>query len=345
MSEPRRRDTRVLARRLAGWLSWAYLASLLGILALLWFIGESSWFGLVLLYLPRAPLALPLLVTVPLSLISGSFYLVVTQLLCLWLVLFPLMGLKPPSRHQASGQEPFIRVLSYNVWFANRGVDAIRAEVERAQPQIVLFQAVNTRAYAVLEGEPFVHWHTLRLARLAIASRFPIAEHQLFEDASGAPFARFTLETPLGAIDLYSVHTISPRGALNHFRMSRQWVPSESARLDASLNTQLREQQIRHLVEAAHKSKHPVLIAGDINLPVLSRLEREHLRDFRDAFDEAGSGFGYTFPTIAPIGPWMRIDRILAGPELRFLRFFVGGGEGSDHCPVVADVAAASVAR
>jgi endonuclease/exonuclease/phosphatase (EEP) superfamily protein YafD len=301
--------------------------------------------GLVLLYLPRASLALPLLVTVPLILISGSFHLIVTQFLCLWLILFPLMGLKPPSRPQAIGQEPSIRVLSYNVWFANRGVDAIRAEVERAQAQIVLFQAVSTRAYAVLEGEPFAHWHTLRFGRLAIASRFPIAEHQLFEDASGMPFARFTLETPLGTIDLYSVHTISPRGALNHFRMFRQWVPSESARFDASLNTQLREQQIRHLVEVAHKSKHPVLIAGDINLPVLSRLEREHFRDFRDAFNEVGSGFGYTFPTNAPIGPWMRIDRIFAGPGLRFLRFFVGGGEGSDHCPVIADVAAGSVAR
>src|SRR6266849_865921 len=344
-SESRDWGIRVLARRLAPWFSWAYLASLLGILALLWFIGERSWFGLVLLYLPRAPLALPLLVTVPLILVSGSFYLIVTQLLCLWLVLFPLMGLKPLSRAQPSSQESSFRVLSYNVWFANRGADAIRAEVERANAQIVLLQAVNTRAYAVLEGEPFVHWHTLRLARLAIASQFPISEHQLFEDASGGPFARFTLETPLGAIDLYSVHTISPRGALSRFQMFRQWVPPESDRLDASLNTQLREQQIRRLVEEAHKSKHPVLIAGDINLPVLSRLEREYLRDFRDAFDDAGSGFGYTFPTIARIGPWMRIDRILAGPGLRFLRFFVGGGEGSDHSPVVADVAAASIAR
>src|SRR5713101_6836036 len=103
MGEPRR-DTRVLARRLARWVCWAYLASLLGILSWLWFIGESSWLGLVLLYLPRASLALPLLVTVPLILISGSFYLIVTQFLCLWLVLFPLMGLKPPPRHQAIGQ-------------------------------------------------------------------------------------------------------------------------------------------------------------------------------------------------------------------------------------------------
>jgi endonuclease/exonuclease/phosphatase family metal-dependent hydrolase len=182
---------------------------------------------------------------------------------------------------------------------------------------------------------------------LAIASRFPITEHEVFEDVSGVRFARFTLETSLGAIDFYNVHAVSARSALSHFRMFHQWVPSRSDRLHASLNTQLREEQIRRLAEAARKSKHPVLIAGDINLPVLSRLERDYLGDFQDAFDKAGNGFGYTFPTIGPwvalIGPWMRIDRILAGPELRFLRFFVGGGLGSDHCPVVADVAAATV--
>jgi endonuclease/exonuclease/phosphatase (EEP) superfamily protein YafD len=286
-----------------------------------------------------------------LILVSRSFYLIVTQLLCLWLVLFPLMGLKLPLRPPPTGQVPFFRILSYNVWYANRGVDAIRAEIERVQPQIVLFQAANARAYAVLEGEPFVHWHTLRLARLAITSQFPITEHEVYEDVSdvsGIPFARFTLETSLGAIDLYSVHTVSPRGALSHFRMLHQWVPSDSERRNVSLNTRLREQQVHRLVDAARRSKHPVLIAGDLNLPVLSRLERDYLGGFQDAFDEAGSGFGYTFPTIAPIGPWiapwMRIDRILAGPELRFLHFFVGGGQGSDHCPVVADVATATVA-
>ena len=338
---------RVLARRIAPWLSWAYLASLLGIFTWLWFTGERSWFGLVLLYLPRAALALPLLVTVPLILVSGSFYLIVTQLLCLWLVLFPLMGLKLPPSPPPGGHTSSFRILSYNVWYANRGVDAIRAEVERAQPQIVLFQAANARAYAILEGEPFIHWHTLRLARLAIASRFPITEHEVYEDVSdvsGTPFARFTLETSLGAIDLYSVHMVSPRGALSHFRLFHQWFPSDSDRRDASLNTQLREKQVHRLADAARKSKHPVLIAGDLNLPVLSRLERDYLGEFHDAFDAAGSGFGYTFPSIAPIGPWMRIDRILAGPELRFLCFFVGGGEGSDHSPVVADVATATIA-
>src|SRR5260370_28077418 len=196
------------------------------------------------------------------------------------------MGLKLPPIPAAAGQTPSFRILSYNVWYANRGVDAMRAEVERAQPQIVLFQAANARAYAVLEGEPFIHWHTLRLARLAIASRFPITEHELYEDVSdvsGAPFARFTLETSLGAIDLYSVHMVSPRGALSHFRLFHQWFPSDSDRRDTSLNTQLRERQVHRLVDAARRSKHPVLIAVDRNLPVLSRLERYLLGKMSDS--------------------------------------------------------------
>jgi endonuclease/exonuclease/phosphatase family metal-dependent hydrolase len=51
-----------------------------------------------------------------------------------------------------------------------------------------------------------------------------------------------------------------------------------------------------------------------------------------------GRGFGYTFPADQWI-PWMRIDRILAGPELRFLHFEVGRRRGSDHLAVIADLA------
>jgi len=60
-----------------------------------------------------------------------------------------------------------------------------------------------------------------------------------------------------------------------------------------------------------------VLIAGDTNLPGLSWALATLLGDYHDAFDEAGRGFGYTYP--AWHRSWLRIDRVLGGPRLRFL--------------------------
>jgi endonuclease/exonuclease/phosphatase (EEP) superfamily protein YafD len=80
-----------------------------------------------------------------------------------------------------------------------------------------------------------------------------------------------------------------------------------------------------------------VVIAGDTNLPGLSHVLHRYLSRYQDGFAKAGWGFGYTFPT-RPRGPWMRIDRIVASDELRFVRFRVGRSLASDHECVVADL-------
>ena len=61
----------------------------------------------------------------------------------------------------------------------------------------------------------------------------------------------------------------------------------------------------------------PVLVAGDFNGPPDSPLYQNAWHGYRDAFDVAGSGYGYT--AHAPL-PWVRIDRILTTPEWRVSR-------------------------
>lgn len=94
--------------------------------------------------------------------------------------------------------------------------------------------------------------------------------------------------------------------------------------------------QVQAFTEAAHRETDPVIIAGDTNLPGLSHTFNHYLSAYQDGFIEAGSGFGYTFPTTRL--PWMRIDRILASEPLRFVRFEVGSSSASDHLCVVADL-------
>jgi len=78
-----------------------------------------------------------------------------------------------------------------------------------------------------------------------------------------------------------------------------------------------------------------VLIAGDTNLPSLSPALVDTVGSFRDAFREAGSGFGYTFPSRHP---WMRIDRMMASSDVAFTRFEIGCKETSDHLCIVTEL-------
>lgn len=321
----------------------AYLFSLLAVLLELWFVGETSWLGLTLLYFPHALLATPLMVLAPASLICGRRRLLWIHALCGVLVLFPLMGLRFPVRRPAKPPVASIRLLSYNVWFGARGTDAIRREVEDAQADIVLLQATNTALQKIIQGRQFDGWHSNKTSQFAVASRFPILAIEVPEDLftdSGPPFVHYTIESNMGRLEVYNVHPISPRRGMEsvigkrHLRV----FPSEAGVRAIRLNTELREKQVRGLAWSAARAGHLVVIAGDTNLPDLSLFRRRYLGSYKDAFLEAGYGFGYTYPTVTPFA-WMRIDRILAGPGMRFLRVATGGSEGSDHRPVVADLA------
>jgi vancomycin resistance protein VanJ len=80
-----------------------------------------------------------------------------------------------------------------------------------------------------------------------------------------------------------------------------------------------------------------VIIAGDTNLPGLSRIFRENLGGFDDAFAAVGRGFGYTYPSKFP---WLRIDRILTNGKLRAVDFRVGDALASYHLCVSATITA-----
>ena len=83
------------------------------------------------------------------------------------------------------------------------------------------------------------------------------------------------------------------------------------------------------------ESPHPVLVAGDFNLPVDSRIYGEAWSGFLNAFSTAGLGVGHSKYT-----RWIgvRIDHILTSPEWYVEACRVGPAVGSDHLPLLADL-------
>jgi len=233
-----------------------------------------------------------------------------------------------------------VRVFSYNVWFAWRGVDAIDREVAAANADVLVFQAMRRQVAQRLRERFGPTWSYHGDDEFFVASRYPIVatgDHVRYRDA----FRQYTLDTPLGTIDLLNIHPYSPRSAINELRAEPRRIltggSSEEAVGEVEANTDKRQEQIAAISAAAAAATHPLVIAGDSNLPEHSALYRQYFARWQDGFASAGTGFGYTFPANKLL-PWMRIDRILAGPELRFASFTVGGRGGSDHCPVWADL-------
>ncbi|HLH25542.1 MAG TPA: endonuclease/exonuclease/phosphatase family protein [Chloroflexota bacterium] len=106
-----------------------------------------------------------------------------------------------------------------------------------------------------------------------------------------------------------------------------------------------RDAQVEDLVARLQATDGPRLLTGDFNETEWSYpYERLH-SVLGDSFREAGAGFGHTYPSHLRWGGWtlsvplVRIDYVFHSPELVALHAAVGPDGGSDHLPVVADLA------
>ena len=331
-------------------LALLYPAVLLAIVLVFRHIGEKWWVVTVALYLPRLAFGVPL----PFVLLAlwglGLRRWLWTQLASVLLLLFPLMGLTlpwpPPSRQSG----PAVRILSYNVNSAAGGADAIANQIAEYSPDIVLLQEV-ARAEDLERLLAPSYPEMSSAGQFLVASRYPFLSTNEPDKVShlgrlrSPRFRRHVIDTPLGRLVVYNVHPVSPRDdfvalrgqGLRHELLSGRFFSGDSAPLIES-NAALRAAQVEALASQAEEETDPVVVAGDTNLPGLSKVFAESLSTFADGFQRAGWGFGYTYPNDRGLSPWMRIDRILTKGPLRFVRFEVGKSRASDHQCVVADI-------
>jgi vancomycin resistance protein VanJ len=322
---------RAQAARRVGGLVHAYLLGLAAVAAAFQFVGEDVWWIGLSLYLPRALFALPLLLLLPVAWRVRATALVWCELSLALLLWLASAGLALPiGRARSSG--PRLRVMTYNADECSEGFDALVARVRRHRPDVALLQEVCSNAQYVVEK--LQHFFpSVRLdGEFLFASRTAPREFAL-----GEHFARYELATELGTVVFYSIHPTSPRPALRAIWQLPWLDPGGLLRGGAAALARedfaRRERELTLAVHRAAREQRPVVLAGDTNLPTLSAYARRHLRGYEDAFRQAGSGFGYTFPASLP---WLRLDRILASRELAFAQVEVANDAGGDHRPLVA---------
>lgn len=99
-----------------------------------------------------------------------------------------------------------------------------------------------------------------------------------------------------------------------------------------------RKEQFLRLAAAAKKQELPVIVAGDFNAAPYSQIFRQFVTVSGLLDSRTGFGWQPSWPTSFPF-LWIPIDHILVSPEVQVLKRETGSYIGSDHYPVVAELA------
>lgn len=292
------------------------------------------WLGSVNLYLPQVIWAVPGVVLLLLAIRIGWRGLL-PSILCLLWVAGPIMGYNFPT-HAATRHagQVRIRILTYNVKSGRRDANEEAEEIVRAQPDLIQFQdgdeVLETTVRDVLAGYEVQH-----VDQFVVASRLPITSIQYMDLGGigyGHNFVRSVVDIGNRQVALYDVHLLSPRAGLHAVR------DIDIGGLDVNVDT--RSQESRSLAQYLKLETLPVVVTGDFNAPMQSLVCRRLLNvGMRDAFCEAGSGYGYTYGAYTPARfPYVRIDHIFYRGPIGAQTCWVGNDEGSDHCPIIADL-------
>jgi vancomycin resistance protein VanJ len=314
-----------------------YVLALLGV-SLANIIGPERWWPAgINLYLPQWPWLLPCALFLPWYLLRAPKWCWVPILLAAW-VAGPIMGFSAGfSRWSPRPPGARLRVMTYNVKWGDRDAEGVVSNVARADPDLLVMQHSGGSIERNLTRLKRRGWFNARLSEYTVLSRYPILETEAkpLTREAGDQVLRCVVRMGSKRIVVYTVHFMTPRPAL----ASVAGRGAEAAS-DLEANARVRERQASRLAEHLKAERGPVIVAGDLNSPVQSQACRALLRcGLRDAFSEAGLGYGYTYGQSTAVGrPYVRIDHILVSPEWRVLGCREGSPRGSDHSPVTADL-------
>ncbi len=310
-------------------------------LAALW--GDSWWPATLILYAPRWFALMPLVILLPVAVISNRLLLI--PLLAGGLIVAgPFMGFRFPS-HKTTTAAPIVRVLTCNVDMGRFNRQALIDLLRKTDADIVALQECpRDLGVSLPEG-----WQSMREGELMIWSRYPLHRGKILQALHPphvwprACLLTCTVQTPQGALTFCTVHLPSPRYGLTAV-LDRKTILNLSRSGLLEQETWHRQRTAREVVREITTLPGPLVIAGDFNMPADSPLYRKAWGGYGNAFSQAGFGYGWTQRAghrSIPIR--LRIDHVLVGPGLGIELSEVGSDIGSDHLPLITHINKAAV--
>lgn len=228
-----------------------------------------------------------------------------------------------------------LRVASFNTFVHVSGERHVLDLVGRVAPDVLVLQEVfppRQAQLASLLADAMPHHHVEQsqgVGGVGVWSRHPITDVRLVDEAFDVSRTTFvvTLDVDGRPLQVVPAHLISPCPTCGASILER-----------LELEGEVRRAEIGMVLDALDPSV-PTVVAGDLNSNERSVAYRQLARaGFRDPQREVGEGMGFTWPADRRVPAFLRIDWILVR-DLEPVRAWVGDAGGSDHRPVIVDVA------
>ncbi len=257
-----------------------------------------------------------------------------------------------PRLYKISGKKVLltddIKLMSYNVRMFNRykwiKKDSVRQKINDLiaykSPGILCLQEYAPNP----ELEKKYPFHYIKFSRNnpefghAIFSKFPIVNKGSINFEKTANIILFAdLKIDTDTVRVYNIHLQSLR--INPDKENFGEKNPEKLRERISSTFRIQQHQILRFLAHEKQSPYKDIIAGDFNNTAFSWAYGKLLHNKKDAFVEAGKGFGSTYKFTFPI----RIDFIMPDKSIEVNSFKTYGDKLSDHYPVMARLDRASL--
>ncbi|MEU7784661.1 endonuclease/exonuclease/phosphatase family protein [Amycolatopsis sp. NPDC049159] len=211
-------------------------------------------------------------------------------------------------------------VVSHNVNDENPDPAGTARALAASNAQVVALEELKRSEVPKYEDALAARYphHTVQ-GTVGVWSTYPLRDTQPLEIMPWTRALRTTVDTPQGPVAVFVAH-----------------LPSVRVRLDAGFTADGRDAAVERLAAyvAADSAKKTVLV-GDFNGTTDDRALAPITARLRAAQDEAGDGFGFSWPASLPLA---RIDQIFVG-GVRPVAAWTLPATGSDHLPVAATIA------
>ncbi|MFE6489226.1 endonuclease/exonuclease/phosphatase family protein [Streptomyces sp. NPDC057757] len=293
----------------------AALALLLGLVMLL-HAEITDWGGLGSLletFLPWFGLFIPVLLAAALWRRSAAAVVALLLPVVVWLSLFGGLLL---DKSRSSGD---LTVVSHNVNEENPDPRRTARALAASGADVLAVEELASRAQETYRHELAAAYPYSEVrGGVGLWSRYPLEAVEPVEIMPWTRALRATVRTPKGPVAVYAAHLASVR-----------------VHPAAGFTTARRNEAAAKLAEAVRAERLPrVVVLGDFNGSVDDSALDVLTGPLRSAQQEAGDGFGFTWPASFPVA---RIDQILVrGVEPT--SSWVLPATGSDHLPVAAGI-------
>lgn len=239
-----------------------------------------------------------------------------TALAGVQLISLPALAIIEPAKSSE------LRVMSFNIYYLNRELDQIAAEVARLDPDIVFLMEYSSDIQAAIEDQFEAYPYRLidpsrYTMGVALFSKIPMDNGQIHRgQATRIPIveAHFLLDNrPFAFV---GGHPWPPKP---------RWGKQHRAQFQAMIDV------------AAKIEGKPLIVAGDFNTApwsfMVQRMTEEAAVDLvRGRYD-----YQKTFFVLPGVG--LALDHLFVSDGWHVTRFFTGDRGGSDHQPLIIDLA------